>query len=140
LGDGPETAHLKQLIRHYGLEGRVLMQPAVNDVTAYLFSADIFVMPSHFEGLSNSVLEAMACGIPVIVTRVTGNKELVKDGFNGLLVEPRNTEQLTEVLAYLIKNPDKGAALGRHARESVEANYDLSVIAERYITLYQNLA
>ncbi len=82
----------------------------------------------------------MACGIPVIVTRVTGNKELVKDGINGLLIEPHNTEQLTEALAYLIKNPDKGTALGRRASESVKERYDLSTVTEKYITLYQNMA
>ena len=139
LGDGPETARLKQLITHYHLEDRVMMQPAVDDVTGYLFSADIFVMPSHFEGLSNSVLEAMACGIPVIATRVTGNKELVTDGINGLLVEPYNAAQLTEALSYLIKNPDKGSELGRHAQELVKEHYNLYRIAEKYLTLYQDL-
>jgi glycosyltransferase involved in cell wall biosynthesis len=139
LGDGPETARLKQLIRHYHMEDRVLMQPAVDDVAGYLFSADIFVMPSYFEGLSNSVLEAMACGIPVIATRVTGNKELVTDGINGLLVEPRNTAQLTEALSYLIKNPDKGSELCRRAHELVKEHYDLYTVADKYINLYQDL-
>jgi len=139
LGDGPETARLKQLIKHYHLEDRVMMRPAVDDVTGYLFSADIFVMPSHFEGLSNSVLEAMACGIPVIATRVTGNKELITDGINGLLVEPRNSAQLTEALLHLIKNPDKGSELGRRAHELVKEHYDLYNVAEKYLTLYQDL-
>ena len=140
LGDGPETERLKQLIRHYQLEDRVRMHSAVDDVTGYLFSADIFVMPSHFEGLSNSVLEAMACGIPVIATRVTGNTELVTDNVNGLLVEPRNTAHLTEALSYLIKNPDKCSELGRCAHESVKERYDLSMVAEKYINLYKDLA
>ena len=140
LGDGPETARLKQLIRHYSMEDRVLIKPALDDVTSYLFSADIFVMPSHFEGLSNSVLEAMACGIPVIATQVTGNKELVTDGINGLLVETRNTAQLTEAISHLIKNPDKGSELGRRAHELVKEHYDLDTVAEKYITLYQDLA
>ena len=139
LGDGPEAARLTHLISHYHLEDRVLIQPAVEDVTGYLFSADIFVMPSHFEGLSNSVLEAMACGMPVIATRVTGNKELVTDGINGLLVEPRNTAQLTEALSYLIKNPDKGSELGRRAHELVKEHYDLYTVAGKYINLYQDL-
>jgi glycosyltransferase involved in cell wall biosynthesis len=97
-------------------------------------------MPSHFEGLSNSVLEAMACGIPVIATQVTGNKELVTDGLNGLLVEPRNTAQLTEAISYLIKNPDKSSELSRRAHELVKEHYDLYTVAEKYITLYQDLA
>ncbi len=140
LGDGPETARLRQLIKYYRQEDRVMMQPAVDDVTPYLYSADIFVMPSYFEGLSNSVLEAMACGIPVIATRVTGNKELITDGITGLLVEPHNKAQLTEAISYLIKNPDEGSELGRKAQELVKEHFDLYLVAERYITLYQDLA
>ncbi len=140
LGDGPETARLRQLITYYRQEDRVMMQPAVDDVTPYLYSADIFVMPSYFEGLSNSVLEAMACGIPVIATRVTGNKELITDGITGLLVEPHNKAQLTEAISYLIKNPDEGSELGRKVQELVKEHYDLYLVAERYITLYQDLA
>ncbi len=139
LGSGPETTRLKKFIKSCCIEARVVLLPAVDDVTGYLHSADIFVMPSFFEGLSNSILEAMACGIPVIATRVSGNRDLVTDGLNGLLVEPGNPAELKQALLYLIKNPDKGRELSTNAQKFVKKHYDLCRIVEKYISLYQEL-
>jgi glycosyltransferase involved in cell wall biosynthesis len=139
LGEGPEHTKLQGLIERYHVAERVKMIPEVNEVAAYLSNSDIFVMPSRFEGLSNSLLEAMACGLPVIATNVRGNAELIEDGVDGLLVENDNVDSLVEALSLLLSVPGKGREFGQRGRKKVENIYDMGKIAERYIQLYRNL-
>jgi glycosyltransferase involved in cell wall biosynthesis len=140
LGDGPDSQRLLDLIEQLHLGDRVVMVPGVEDVLSFLQISDIFVMPSRFEGLSNSILEAMACGIPVIATRVTGNVDLIEDGVNGLLVSPDDVTDLAGALVNILANPEKGENLGRRAREMVQNNYNLNAMVERYSNLYESLS
>jgi glycosyltransferase involved in cell wall biosynthesis len=106
----------------------------------FLHGADIFVLPSRSEGLSNAILEAMACGLPVIATRCAGNTELIAVGVNGLLVEPGNVNHLSNALTQLITDPEKAAALGLRARQMVGEKYDLQNIAGEYLELYSQIS
>jgi len=116
----------------------ILIQEA-DDVTGYLNAADLFVLPSKFEGLSNSLLEAMACVLPVISTRVGGSIDIIEDGINGLLVDVDNGEQLTQAISKVLKDPLLGKTMGENARKTIEASYDLNKIADKYLELYKEL-
>jgi glycosyltransferase involved in cell wall biosynthesis len=140
LGDGHDRQRLLNLIDQLHLGNRVFIISSVEDVSSFLQISDIFVMPSRFEGLSNSILEAMACGIPVIATRVTGNVDLIEDGVNGLLVSPDDVTDLAGALVNILANPEKGENLGRRAREMVQNNYNLNAMVERYSNLYESLS
>jgi glycosyltransferase involved in cell wall biosynthesis len=139
VGDGPEKARLQRIIKQYSLENSIRLIPAVEEVLTFLQSADVFVMPSLFEGLSNAILEAMACGLPVIATRVAGNTDLIEDGVNGVLVEPNNAAELAAALSHLIKNPERAREIGCRAQALIKERYNLDLIAEKYIALYKSL-
>ena len=140
LGTGPQLPLLQKLVQQYQLESTVALLPPVDDILPFLSGADIFVMPSRSEGLSNSILEAMACGLPVIATRVAGNTDLIEDGVNGVLIEPGNVNHLTNVLTQLITDNEKAAALGLRARQMVCEKYDLQNIAKEYVNLYSRIS
>lgn len=140
IGDGPEKARLQRIIKKYNLENSIRLIPAVEEVAAFLQSADVFVMPSRFEGLSNAILEAMACGLPVIATRVEGNIDLIEDGVNGLLITPGDESGLVNALTQLLTRPEIAAALGQQARQTVCNNYDLQGIVGQYGSLYSSLS
>jgi glycosyltransferase involved in cell wall biosynthesis len=140
IGDGPEKARLQRIMKQYKLEDSIRLIPAVEEVAPFLQSADVFVMPSRFEGLSNAILEAMACGLPVIATRVEGNTDLIEDGINGLLITPGDESGLVNALTLLLTRPEKAAALGRQARQTVCNSYDLQDIVGKYSSLYNSLS
>ena len=139
LGQGPFEKPSKELCQELGLEEKVRFIGLVNDVRNYLAMSDIFVFPSFHEGFPNSVLEAMACGLPVISTRIGGVVDVIKNGENGLLVEPGNAEQLADALKKLISDTEYASSLGKTALKTVRENYDINVIANRYVELYEKL-
>jgi glycosyltransferase involved in cell wall biosynthesis len=139
IGDGPERSRLQNQVRNATLENAVHIRKAVNDVVPFLQAADIFIMPSWHEGLSNSILEAMACGLPVIATRVEGNAELIEHGVNGLLVAPGNDAQLVTACLSLISDSAQARALGQNAQKTVHGKYTMEQVVEQYITLYTSI-
>lgn len=139
LGDGPERKKLKALIEQLQISDRVVMLPAVEEVLSFLQIADIFVMPSHSEGISNSILEAMACGVPVIATGTPGNVDLIEDGVTGLLVPPGDITEMSAALTTLLTNSEKAQNLSRQAHNMVQHNYDIGIMVNRYIALYKSL-
>ncbi len=133
-GSGPEGPRLK---KHAGPGVRFLGQ--VEDVAPYLQAADVFVLPSATEGLSNALLEAMATGLPPIATAVGGAPDVILQGENGLLVPPNNKAALTEALYSLLDDPVRRATLGKAASIRITANYSLNSIAARLRTLYDTV-
>lgn len=112
---------------------------SVKDMLPYLQSADLFVLPSAAEGLSNALLEALACGLPAIATCVGGNPEVVIPNETGLLVPPDDLPALQEALISLLGNPTQCLYLGLQGREHVVRNYDLNLTVEKLLTLYQTI-
>lgn len=112
---------------------------SVKDTVAYLQSADLFVLPSAAEGLSNALLEALACGLPAVATRVGGNPEVVIPDKTGLLVPPGDLPALQEALLSLLSDPVQCAYLGQQGREYVVHNYDLKLTVEKLFALYQTI-
>ncbi len=140
IGEGPERNRLENLIRKYQLENRVHILKAVEEIAPFLQTTDIFIMPSWHEGLSNALLEAMACGLPVVATRVVGNVELLEDNVNGLLVAPGNEEQLVNALSSLLTDSAKARELGQNAQKTVQEKYDLQQMVNQYIKLYNSMS
>lgn len=113
----------QQRVEELNLSDSVIIHPWLNPTErdALLAAADVFVLPSYHEGLPMSMLEAMAWGLPVIVTPVGGIPEVVTHEYNGMLVEPGNQPELTCMMQRLINNPSLKAALGKAARDEVQS-------------------
>lgn len=139
IADGPERKHMHRLLDQHCLSEFVIWIEEADDVSEYLNASDIFVLPSRFEGLSNSLLEAMACGLPVISTRVGGSIDVINNGVNGILVDVDNEEQLACAISTVLKDPLLCTKLGRNARTTIEARYNLNMVTDRYIELYKEL-
>jgi glycosyltransferase involved in cell wall biosynthesis len=122
LGDGPERARLEALAAELGLDGTVTFAGAVTDVVAWLRSVDVGVLCSDREGLSNAILEYMACGLPVVATAVGGNPELVDAG-NGVLVPPGDDAALGVALAHLVADEGERRRLGGASLGRIRDNY-----------------
>lgn len=139
IAEGPEMKNVMRLLNNCNAKESILLLQGVNVVANYLNAADLFILPSHFEGLSNSLLEAMACGLPVISTRVGGSIDIIEDGTNGLLVDCNSEQQLTQAIVYVLNNFLLATNLGTHARKTIEAHHDLNIITDKYVALYKNL-
>lgn len=109
------------------------------DLAAAYKAADLFVLPSLAEGLPLVLLEAMAYKKCVIATNVPGNLDVVKDGWNGSLVEPRNSQQLAHKMDLLLTDKDTRERLGTQARQDIEQNYSPEAVLGRILTLYQEI-
>jgi glycosyltransferase involved in cell wall biosynthesis len=139
IGDGPDRDKLQNLSRDVGVNDSISFCGAVEEIIPYLQKSTLFVLPSLSEGLSNVLLEAMACGLPIIATRVGGNIDLIRDGENGLLVEPENSEQLSAAIKKILQDKDLAQKLGMEARKTAEEKFSMEIITNNYVSLYQEL-
>jgi sugar transferase (PEP-CTERM/EpsH1 system associated) len=138
LGDGPLYAKVRAQVEQAGLSGVVWMPGARADVADLLHSFDIFTLPSIAEGTPVSLLEAMACGLPVVASKVGGIPEVVSDGVHGALV-PVDARALADALARYVQDPDLAARHGRAARQRIEDKYSMSAMLSAYTGLYDSL-
>lgn len=125
-GKGKVEAELKSQIRNLGIEKNFILLGFVEDIHSLLKAADIFVFSSLYEGMPNSILEAMAHGLPVISTNVNGVKELIDQGVNGYMVEPGKSDSLYDALVHVLYHQEEIKQLGRNAREFVLKNFAVS--------------
>lgn len=140
IGEGPEREVLQNIARRSGIDAFVEFAGLCHNVAAELESADIFILPSRAEGLSNALLEAMACALPVVASDIAGNRELLQAGKNGLLFAPDDSQALATALRRLLQRPALRQELGCAARRRVEEAYSLDIVAQRYAALYRQLA
>jgi glycosyltransferase involved in cell wall biosynthesis len=136
-GDGPLSEELAALARRF-TAGQVRLLGPVADPIALYQAADILLAPSRSEGLSNTLLEAMAAGLAILATGVGGNRALLADGETGCLVPPA-PDPLAAALAPLLRDPARRAALGAAAAAAARRAYDLDRVAARYEDLYRVL-
>ena len=151
MGYGPLESKLKHLSQSLGIEKFVEFIGRVENVGAHLKNAELFVLPSRSEGLSNALLEAMSYGIACIVTKVGGNgellvgedKEIQSGGYviarNGLLVNPDDAEGLCKAILYLLRHRGEREELGKRSRQFILENFSIDYVAERYISLYKSI-
>lgn len=138
LGDGAERAALEARIRTLGLAARVQLPGGSDKVPQYLAAADIFVLPSELEGMSNAILEAMASGLPVVAHAVGGNPELVDHAHSGLLCPAGDTEALAGAIGRLVRNDTERRAMGAAARRRAEQIFSLDAMLVRYASFYRH--
>ena len=138
-GDGPDRVALESESARLGISDRVRMLGEREDVAALLAACDLFVLPSLFEGLPVSVLEAMASARPVIATDVGGTTEVVSHGETGLLVPPEDAGSLADAITTLLEDPVLAARLAARGRALVEREFSATVMSERVAQLYDQL-
>jgi len=139
IGDGPEQENLEAFVdQHPELKGRVLFLGSSSRVPELLQAMDVFVMPSIAEGICNSLLEAMATGVPVVATAVGGTPEVVVDGESGLLVPARDAAALSARLLQIWSQPDLRRRLGQNARQRVRDEFSIEAMVRAYDNLYSS--
>ena len=139
-GDGPARPGLEQITRELGLNQHVRFLGEVRDIPALLARASLLVLPSLSEGISLTLLEAMACGLPIVATRVGGTPEVVTDGVTGRLVEPSDPSDLARGILTMWPASEDARAMGTAAREQAVRYFDVRRMVSEYESMYLQLA
>jgi glycosyltransferase involved in cell wall biosynthesis len=139
LGDGPLRGAVERSVARLGLADRVIFAGGRRDVDRLLPACDLVVLPSREEGVPVSALEAMACGLPVVATRVGGTPEVVEEGRTGLLVPPCDARAIAAAVLHLLRNPERARSLGKEGRDRVLARFEAREMVRRTTDLYGDL-
>jgi sugar transferase (PEP-CTERM/EpsH1 system associated) len=139
IGDGPLREECKQLLDAAGISDLAWLPGERNDVAEIMGGLDCFVLPSLAEGISNTILEAMASGLPVIATDVGGNADLVKSGITGQIVPAGDPEALAQQIVKFANTPGQTTIMGRLGRERVEEKFSMNAMVAAYLGTYDQL-
>ena len=139
LGEGPERKHLEALVRRHELEKTVMLPGERPEIASWLSAFDAYCLPSLWEGLPNSLLEAMALGLPVVASAVDGVPEAVTNGKTGLLVPPASPAALAKALKELAGDPARRAALGAAAHAEIAEKFTLRRMIGEYEAAYASV-
>ena len=137
IGEGQTRRACQNLLDEAGMANLAWLPGERHDVAAVMQALDVFVLPSRNEGISNTILEALASGLPVIATAVGGNVELVEDDVNGLLVKPGDPEDMAQALLGYLRSPTRIADQGQQARMHAEQRFRIPTMAEAYSQVYE---
>jgi glycosyltransferase involved in cell wall biosynthesis len=140
VGKGPMRHYLDEFGRHLRCDSTVHSLGHCDDVPEILQAADVFVLPSRYEGCSNGVLEAMATGLPVLASDVGGNPELIRSNYTGWLVPPDDPGRLGETLLSILLDRTARQRVGLAARDDVERRFALNDWVDRWQHLYRQVA
>lgn len=140
FGQGPMEAELRTSVRARGLEDAVIFAGYRNDMTRVMPCLDLVVHPAWMEGLGVSLLEAAACGVPIVATRVGGIPEIVKDGVNGRLIEPGDAATLASAIVELLDDPARRRELGRAGRRLVLERFSVDAMVEGNYRVYLSVS
>jgi glycosyltransferase involved in cell wall biosynthesis len=137
-GKGSEKEKLEKLVQELKLQGKVIFTGFVSENAKWglLKRCDIFVLPSIVEAFGIALIEAMACGKPVIATNVGPFPEIIKDGETGVLIPVHSPPSLADAVISLARNPEKRMLIGKKAKEEVENRFDIRKIANDYLKIY----
>lgn len=139
VGDGPLRCESLAILQAAGFADLAWLPGERDDVPGIMQGLDCFVLPSLAEGVSNTILEAMASGLPIIATAVGGNVELVQDGLNGRLVPSACPASLAEAIADFAHRPESAKLMGQQSRRLVEERYSMAAMVSSYQQLYDRL-
>lgn len=139
VGEGPMRGELEAFVDERRLRDTVLFKGLQTNVESWLGAADVYVLASHLEGLSNSMLEAMASGLPVVSTRVSGVRETVEEVGAGLVVDVGQEGQLADALTRLANDSSLRSQMGRAGRTVILKTYSINHVAKLHERLYSNL-
>jgi sugar transferase (PEP-CTERM/EpsH1 system associated) len=136
LGDGPLLDRLRQMLEAAGAADLAWLPGERLDIAESMRAMDVFALPSLSEGTSNTILEAMASGLPVIATRVGGNPELVADERTGQLVPSNDAEALAAAILAYVEDPGRRMEHGAQGRRTVEQRFSMTAMVEGYMRVY----
>jgi glycosyltransferase involved in cell wall biosynthesis len=136
IGDGPLRQECRMLLRDAGAEELAWLPGERSDIPEIMRALDIFVLPSIAEGISNTILEAMASGLPVVATRVGGNHELVDDGETGILVTAGDPPAMAEAIRAYVVDRGRASRHGAAGRKRAEAIFSINTMVRGYMDLY----
>src|SRR5260370_10123311 len=139
VGEGVYRAQMERIAAGLGIQDSVEFLGSRTDVVDLLQQSWGFVMPSRWEGMPNALLEAMACGLPCVATRVSGSEDIISDGVTGLLVEPEQPAEMAQALRRILEDTELAQRLGREGRATVVRDYQLITIVEQCLELYRRL-
>jgi sugar transferase (PEP-CTERM/EpsH1 system associated) len=139
VGDGPLRAQCEDLLYSAGLRDLAWFPGARDDVADLMRGMDLFVLPSLAEGISNTILEAMACALPVIATRVGGNAELVQHGITGSLVPAAEPQALAQAMVPYLLQPGLAASHGQAGRIRTETRFSIEAMVNSYMQVYDRV-
>ncbi|PHR96484.1 MAG: hypothetical protein COA78_28735 [Blastopirellula sp.] len=139
IGEGPQEDKLRKRINHLNLHGRVVMPGVFDNVEDLLHAADLFILPSHEEGMSISLLEAMATGLAVVASDITGNQKLVAHDQSGMLFPVDDHQDLAASVLKIISDQKYATSLGNSARELVEQRFSLAESTQQHEELFRQL-
>ena len=137
VGDGPMRPAVERLVQQEGLGERVWLAGERADIAEVMRGLDCFVLPSLGEGISNTILEAMATRLPVIATRVGGNAELIESGLSGLLVPPADSDALADALGHYSNDRAIARRHAKAARRLAQSRFSLARMVTDYCSLYE---
>jgi glycosyltransferase involved in cell wall biosynthesis len=128
---------MREEARRRSLADRLVFAGVTHDVHDYLRAANVFALPSRREGLPVALIEAMACGLPCVASRLAGSTDvLIEDNANGLLVAEGDPNAMAAAIASLLRDPARAAAFGAAARATIAGRFSANQIAERWLTAY----
>ncbi|MGC2697701.1 MAG: glycosyltransferase family 4 protein [Candidatus Angelobacter sp.] len=133
------SQEIQEMVRSMKLENNVKLLGFIEDPTPLLKMSNAFCLLSRSEGFCNALLEAMACGVPSVVTRVGGNPEAIREGENGFLVASEDDHAAAERLLYLLRNPEKAAEIGAAGRAAAHTRFSADAMIQQLISVYQEM-
>jgi glycosyltransferase involved in cell wall biosynthesis len=139
VGEGPERSRIESQIATLGLGERVHLAGWRSEIPELMAAGNLLVLSSHWEGLPNVVLEAMAAALPVVATRVEGVEELVIEGKTGLIVPPSAPGELATAIEHMLADPDEARAFGAAGRTRAAAEFSWEQMTSRYVLLFDSL-
>jgi len=139
VGDGPLREQVLAVIEEAGAAKLAWLAGERDDVPRIMRGLDLFVLPSISEGISNTILEAMASGLPIVATRVGGNPELVEAGVTGTLVPRDDPESMARATRAYTENTELCRRHGIEARRTIERNFGMGAMVDAYMTIYDKL-
>jgi N-acetyl-alpha-D-glucosaminyl L-malate synthase BshA len=139
VGDGPERSSAEWIVREYGIEKKVHFLGKRDNIEEIMATADVLLLPSENESFGLVALEAMACEVPVVVSKVGGLPEVVDEGEVGFLVEPRDVEKMAERTLEIVSDEPRRREMGRRARETARSRFCASKIIPEYEAYYRKV-
>lgn len=142
VGSGPLEATLKRLVVKFKISDKVIIAKglAIKELKMHYAGADLFVLPSYYEGQGIVFLEAMASGIPIVSTNISAIPETVRHGENGLLVKPGNTTELADAIIQLLEDEELRIRMGKTGREIAVREYEWSIIGRKIEKVYERVS
>lgn len=140
LAGGGNNDTWKAMVQDLGCEESVVFKGFVSEPALLYQEAAMLVLPSRIEGMSNALLEAMSWGLPVLVSDIPGNRAVVMEGQNGMLVPAGDAKSLADAMVHLMSLPDLRAQMGSKGRLMVEKNCNIDTVASQLVKMYENLS